>query len=35
MLFRPAQVIIHHLFEQDKAFLPSACERRRQLLGSQ
>src|SRR2546423_8085947 len=31
MLFRPSQVFIRHLFEQEKAFLPSACERRHQL----
>ena len=35
MLFRPAQVIIRHLFEQDKARFSSACERLHQLLGSQ
>ncbi len=31
MLFRPSQIVIRHLFEQEKAFLPSACERRHQL----
>src|SRR6266700_7488807 len=35
MLFRPTQIVIRHLFEQDKAFLPSACERHHQLLWSQ
>ena len=35
MLFRPAQVIIRHLCEQDKARFSSACERLHQLLGSQ
>src|SRR6266568_6477825 len=32
MLFRPSQIVIRHLFEQDKAFLPSVYERRHQLL---
>ncbi len=35
MLFRPSQIVIRHLFEQDKARFSSACERRHQLLGSQ
>src|SRR6266571_5450374 len=35
MLFRPSQIVIRHLFEQDKARFSSACGRRHQLLGSQ
>jgi hypothetical protein len=35
MLFRPSQIDIGHLLEQDQAFLPSACERHHQLFGSQ
>jgi len=35
MLFRPAQVVIRHLLEQDQAVLPRAGECRHQLLGSQ
>jgi len=35
MLFRPAQVVICHLFEQDKARFSRACERLHQLLGGQ
>ena len=35
MLFRPAQVVIRHLFEQDKARFSSACECLHQLLRSQ
>ena len=35
MLFRPSQVVIRHPAEQGKAFLTSACERRRQFLMSQ
>ncbi len=35
MPFRPAQVVIRHLFEQDKARFSSSCERLHQLFGSQ
>jgi hypothetical protein len=35
MLFRPSQIVIRHLFEQDKALFSSACERRHHLFGSQ
>ena len=31
MLFRPSQVVIRRLFEQDKARFSRACERRHQL----
>lgn len=34
MLCGPCQVLILHLFEQDKAFLTMACERRSELLRS-